>query len=47
MVSYRNKKVIEFNVQLTLNHYTNFQNVYLFFPIKVKSAADNDNDITE
>ena len=23
--SYKNKKVIEFNVQLTANHYTNFQ----------------------
>ena len=26
--SYKNKKVIEFNVQLTANHYTNFQNVH-------------------
>ena len=43
--SYKNKKVIEFNVQLTANHYTNFQNVHLCFPIKIKSAADNDNDI--
>ena len=39
------KKVIEFNVQLTANHYTNFQNVHLCFPIKIKLAADNDNDI--
>ena len=44
--SCRNKKVIEFNVQLTANHYTNFQNVHLCFPIKIKSAADNDNGIT-
>ena len=29
--SYKNKKLIECNVQLTANHYTNFQNVYLFF----------------
>ena len=27
-------------------HYTNFQNVRLCFPLKFKSAVDNDNDIT-
>ena len=43
--SYKNKKVIKFNVQLSANHDTNFQNVHLCFPIKIKSAADNDNDI--
>ena len=44
--SYRNRKVIEFNVQLTANQYTNFQNVRLCFPMKIKLVADNDNDIT-
>ena len=44
--SYKNKKVIEFNVQLTANQYTNFQNVHLCFPIKVKLVTDEDNDIT-
>ena len=43
--SCKSKKVIEFNTQFTANHYTNFQNVHLCFPIKVKSAADNDNVI--
>ena len=43
--SYKNRKVIEFNVQLTANHYTNFENVHLCFPIKIKSAADNSNVI--
>ena len=33
--TYKNKKVIEFNVQLTVNHY-NFQNAHLCFPIKIK-----------
>ena len=42
--TYKNKKVIEFNVQLTKRHYTTFQNVHLCFPLKFKSAADNDND---
>ena len=42
--TYKNKKVIEFNVQLIANHYTNFQNVHLCFPIKIKSAVNNDND---
>ena len=42
---YKNKTVIEFNVQLTENRYTNFQNVHLCVSIKMKSAADNDNNI--
>ena len=37
-------KLIKFNVQLTSN-YTTFQNVHLWFLIKIKLAADNDNDI--
>ena len=44
--SYKNKKVIEFNVQFTATLYTNFQNVHLCFPIKIKSVVDEDNDIT-
>ena len=43
--SYKNKKVSEFNIQLTANHYTKFQNVHLCFPIKIQSAADNNSDI--
>ena len=44
--SYKGKKVIEFNMQLAGNQYTNFHKTHLCFPIKIKSAADNDNDIT-
>ena len=44
--SYKNKKVIEFNVQVTATLYTNFKNVHLCFPIKIKSVVDEDNDIT-
>ena len=43
--TYRGKKVIEFNVQLTTNHYSNFQNVHLCFSMKIKSAVDNNKDI--
>ena len=43
--SYKNKNIIEFNIQLTKGHYTNFQNVYLYFPPKFKSAANNNKDI--
>ena len=43
--TYKNKKVIEFNVQLTKGHYTNFQNVHLCFPLKFKSAANNGNNL--
>lgn len=32
-------------MQCTKIQYTNFQNMHLCFPIKLKSAADNDNDI--
>ena len=42
--TYKNKKVIEFNVQL-MKGYTNFQNAHFCFPLKFKSAADNGNDI--
>ena len=42
-MTYKNKKVIALNVQLTKGHYINLTNVYLCFPLKFKSAADNDN----
>ena len=35
--TYKNKNVIEFNVQLTKEHYTNFQNVYLSSEIRICS----------
>ena len=44
--SYKNKKVIESNIQRTANHYTNFQNVQLCLPTKIKVATDEDNDAT-
>ena len=44
--SYKGKKLIEFNKQLAGNQFTNFHNVHLCFPMKIKSEADNDNDIT-
>ena len=43
--TYKNKKMIEFNVQLTKGHCTNFQTVHLCFSLKFKVAADNDNNI--
>ena len=43
--SYKGKKIIKFNIQLAANQYTNFNNVHICFRIKIKSAADNDNDI--
>ena len=44
--SYKGKKVIEFNIQPAGNQYTNFHKTHLCFPIKIKSAVDNNNDIT-
>ena len=43
--TYKNEKVIEFNIPLAANHYTNIQNMHICFPIKIKSALDNNNDI--
>ena len=39
------KKAIEFNVQLTANHQSNFQNVHLCFQMKIKLVAGNNNYI--
>ena len=33
-------------MQLAGNQYTNFHNIHFYFPIKIKPAADNDDDIT-
>ena len=44
--SYKGKEIIEFDIQLAGNEYTNFHKIHLCFPIKIKPAADNDNDIT-
>ena len=46
MILIKGKKLIEFNIQLAGNQFTNFHNVHLCFPMKIKSEADNDNDIT-
>ena len=43
--TYKNKKVIRFNILLTANHYTNFQNIHICFPFKFKSTANNDNNL--
>ena len=42
--TYKNLKVNEFPIVLTKNHYTNFQNIHLCFPLKSESKA-NDNMI--
>ena len=38
--TYKNEKVIEFNVQITKGYYLNFQKVHLCFPLKFKSPAN-------
>ena len=43
--TYKGKKAVEATVQLMANHYSNFQNVHLCFGMKIKSPADNNNDI--
>ena len=43
--TYKGLKVIEFPIVLTKNHYINFQNRYLYFPLKFKSKANNNNDL--
>ena len=43
--TYKIKKVIKLNVQLTKGHYTNFQNVHPCFALKFKLAASNANNM--
>ena len=43
--TYKIKNVIKFNILLTANHYTNFQNIHIYFPFKFKSTADNDSNL--
>ena len=45
MTHTKTKKVIEFNILLTANHYANFQNMDICFPIKFEPAANNSNEI--
>ena len=43
--TYKDLKLIVFPIALPKNHYTNFQNMHLCFPLKFKSKANNNNDL--
>ena len=43
--TYKDKQVLEFNINLAKNQYMNFNSVHVCFPIKIKSNADNINDV--
>ena len=34
--TYTDKQILEFNVELTKNHYIDFSNIILYLPIKIK-----------
>lgn len=41
--TYTNKNVLELNINLTKNYYTNFANMVLCMPIKIRNEADTAN----
>ena len=43
--TYKDKRTPEFNIQLYENHYTSFNSVHIYFPIKIKSKTNNANGI--
>ena len=42
---YTHKNNLEFEIILPANEYTNFNNIHLCLLIKIKSKADNDNNV--
>ena len=45
--NYKDKNTLEFNILLTENHYINFSTLYVCFPIKIKSKANDANEIED
>ena len=43
--TYKDLKTAEFTVQLSSNHYMNFNNVHIVFPLKIKKKTNVANDI--
>ena len=43
--TYKDLKTAEFTIQLSSNHYMNFHNVHLVFPLKIKKKTNNATDI--
>ena len=43
--TYKDLKTAEFTIQLSSNHYMNFHNVHIVFPLKIKKKTNNANDI--
>ena len=43
--TYKDLKTAEFTIQLSANHYMNFNNVHIVFPLKIKKKTNVANDI--
>lgn len=43
--TYKDKNMLEFNIQLTKHHYINFSTLIVCLPIKIISKSNNANDI--
>ena len=43
--TYKDLKTAEFNIQLSSNQYMNSHNVYLVFPMKIKTKTNDTNDL--
>ena len=44
--TYKDLKTAEFTIQLSSNHYMNFNNVHIVFPLKIKKKTNVANDIS-
>ena len=44
-ISYKDMENLEFQILLTNNYYTNLNSIYIWFPMKIKKAANETNDI--
>ena len=44
-ISYKDMENLEFQILLTNNYNTNLNSIHIWFPMKIKKAADKTNDI--
>ena len=44
-ISYKDMENLEFQILLTNNYYTNLNSIHIWFPMKIKKAANETNDI--
>ena len=45
--TYKDKNILELNIVLWANHYTNYSSMHVCLPIKIKAKTNNNNDVLE